>query len=136
MSKYTDDVEEALSIVNPYQMSRRYKCPLISFDTQHAHSFNTSDHRATVRFLVDGEWYRKIVRVRRRDVVGLKASRQAHLESAIEYAKKRGLNVEEWVPTGFRDSWMPKDVRDRMREELKQWRKEQRAAEKSKDQPE
>lgn len=127
MSKYTDDVYAALGLVNPHQVSRRYECPVIQFSTQHAHAANHKDHRVTVTFLRDGEW-RVTKPIRLDGHVGLTASRDAHLTAAIEWAEKRGLGVEEWVPSGWPNSWIPKPVKDQLMSELKEWRKKQKAA--------
>jgi hypothetical protein len=125
MSKYTDDLGKAVGVYNPIMIFRRYQCPVITFNTQHHHAFGTRDHRAEVRFFQDGKpWTSKPIRLREGSS-RLKESREAHLQAAIAWAEKKGLKVEEWVPTGFPNSWMPKDVKERMTADLKAWRKEQ-----------
>lgn len=127
MSKYTDDLGEAVGVYNPVMISRHYQCPVIIFSTQHHHAFGTRDHRAEVRFFYEGKpWRSKPIRVPEASS-RLQESREAHLQAAIAWTKSRGMKVEKWVPTGFANSWMPKDVKERMSAELKAWRKEQRA---------
>ncbi|MFE0490120.1 hypothetical protein [Streptomyces griseoaurantiacus] len=128
MSKYTDDLSDALNVVNPVMISRRYQCPVIIFKTQHPHAFGSRGHRAEVYFHFDGK-PRRSKPIRVRDASSrITESREAHLQAAIAWSKERGMKVEEWVPTGFANSWMPRDVKDRMVAELKAWRKEQRAS--------
>lgn len=127
MSKYTDDVYAALGESNAFGLGKKYQCPVIFFHTHHAHAFGTRDHRAEVSFFRDGErWKSKPIRVRGGH--GLAESRRMHLQAAIEWAERRGLGVEEWTPSGFSDTWIPKVVKDQIQAELKAWRKEQRAA--------
>jgi hypothetical protein len=122
MSKFTDDMA-AMGVVNAWEVSRRYDCPVIFFDTQHHHAFGTRDHRATVQFPRDGKWFRKTIRIRTAAPLGgLKGSREAHVQAAQEWAASR-LGVAEWVPTGFHHAWMPKEVHARMKAELAAWRK-------------
>lgn len=121
MSKYTDDLEKALGVVNPVMLSRYYQCPLIIFNTQHPHAFGTRDHRAEVRHFRDRSWWTsKPIRIR--GCGGLQESRTAHLEAAITWAQKRDLGVEEWVTTGFANSWIPKAVKAELAADLKKWR--------------
>lgn len=128
MSKYTDDLEAALGLVNEYMISHRYGCPRIVFSTQHPHAFGTRDHRVEVTFLREGKWFQsKPIRIREgRD---LAESRKAHLKAAVEWAEKAGLGIEEWVPSGFANSWIPKPVKDQIMADLKAWRKQQAAGE-------
>lgn len=128
MSKYTDDIHAATGVINAVDLGRKYQCPVIFFNTHHAHAFGTRDHRSEVRFFQDGErWRSKPIRVRE-GVSTLKESRQAHLQAAIEWAEKRNLGVEEWVPSGFSNTWIPKVAKERVMADLKAWRKGQRAA--------
>lgn len=127
MSKYTDDVYAALGVVNTWDLSKKYDCPAIYFFTQHPHAIGHSDHRAEVSFWRDNERWKKEIRARGRRG-SLKESREAHLKAAIDWAQEKGLGVEEWVPSGFPNAWIPKDVKDRLMAELKAWRKEQRTA--------
>lgn len=130
MSKYTDDVYAATGLVNPWQVGQRYHCPVIYFHTQHAHAFGTRDHRAQVVFYRgDDRCQSKPIRVRE-NVHTLSLSREVHFKAAVEWAEKAGLQVEEWVPSGWPDTWIPADVKDRIKVELKNWRKQQRAADK------
>lgn len=126
MSKYTDDLYAALGVVNAWNLSKKYECPIIYFHTQHAHAFGHSDHRAEVCFFRDGNRWKKVIRTREHR--RLKESREAHLRAAIEWAEKRGLGVQEWAPSGFRDIWIPKDVKEKVMADLKAWRKTQRQA--------
>jgi hypothetical protein len=127
VSKYTDDLYAALGLINTWDLSKEYDCPAIYFFTQHPHAIGYSDHRAEVSFWRNGERWKKEIRTDKR-VGSLRESRQAHLEAAIEWASKRGLGVEEWVPSGLRDTWIPADVKARIQAELKEWRKQQREA--------
>ncbi|MFH8483002.1 hypothetical protein [Streptomyces sp. NPDC018055] len=126
MSAYTDSLDKALNVTNEVNVSRRYECPVITFSTQHAHAFGHKDHHVDVRYLRDGKWWKKTIRLREGSS-RLKESRAAHLEAAVEWAREQGLGVEEWVPTGFPNSWMPKDVKERMKADVQQWRKGQQA---------
>lgn len=124
MSKYTDDVHAALGVINAVMLGQKYECPVIFFNTQHHHAYGTRDHRAVVRLFRDGKPRQsKPIRIRE-GTHTLALSRAAHLQAAIEWAQKKDLGVEEWVPSGFPNTWIPKDVKDRMTAELKQWRKE------------
>lgn len=127
MSKYTDDLEAALGLINVYMISRHYNCPRITFRAQHTHSFGTSDHRVDVTFLRDDNWRRsKPIRVR--EGGDLAKSRKGHLEAAVEWAEKAGLDVGEWVPSGFdNNSWIPKPMKEQIMAELGAWRREQKA---------
>lgn len=131
MSKFTDDVHAALGVINTWELTKKYQCPAIYFFTQHPHAIGHSDHRAEVSFWRDERRWKKEVRTRR--AYGrLTESRDAHLKAAIEWAEKKGLGVEEWVPSGFPNTWIPKDVKARMTADLKAWRKEQRTKEATK----
>lgn len=129
MSKYTDDLYAAFGVVNAYDLSGRYQCPVIYFDIHHPHAIGWSDHRSEVKFYRDGKrWKSPEFRVRHGGT--LAQSRKAHLEAATKWAAEKGLGVEEWVPSGFRDAWIPAGVKDKIKAELKEWRKQQRAADK------
>lgn len=129
MSKYTDDVYAALGVVSPWELGEKYKCPVIFFETQHTHAFGTRDHRAEVLYYRDEKRYRsKPIRIRTGGVGRLKESRAAHLKAAVEWAERRGLGVAEWVPSGWPDAWVPKNVKGQLMTELKKWRKLQQAS--------
>lgn len=120
-----EDVDAVFGAVNAYQLGNHFQCPVIYFHSRHAHALGWSDHRAEVTFFKDGErWKSKEIRVRRSGA--LAASRRAHLEAAIEWAKEKGLGVDEWVPSGFPDTWIPANVKDEIKSRLKEWRKQQR----------
>lgn len=128
MSKYTDDVYAATGIVNPWMLREKYRCPVLYFHTQHPHAFGTRDHRSEVHFYRGGE-PRKSKPIRVRDQGGsLASSREAHLQAAIEWAEKKDLGVEEWVPSGWPGAWIPKLVKDQLMVELKEWRRQQKVA--------
>lgn len=127
MSKYTDDVYTATGLVNPWQVGQRYRCPVIYFHTQHTHSFGTRDHRAVVAFPAKRQ-KSKPIRVKGERTLSL--SREAHFKAAVEWAEKEGLQVGEWVPSGWPNTWIPADVKDKLKAELKSWRAQQRAADK------
>jgi hypothetical protein len=127
VSKYTDDMRAAFNLVNAWELGKHFQCPVIYFNIHHPHAIGYSDHRSEVVFFRDGE-RRKSKEIRIRHGGTLAESRRVHLEAAIEWASKRGLGVEEWAPSGFRDTWIPADVNDRIKAELKEWRKQQREA--------
>ncbi|THA72492.1 hypothetical protein E6R60_26540 [Streptomyces sp. A0642] len=128
MSKFTEDLHAATGLVNAHDVSRHYECPMIWYHTRHPHASGYWDYRVVVQLLHEGKWKEKTIRLPGAPS-GVKARRDAFLAAAVEWAERRGLGVEEWVPTGFSNSWMPKDVKDRMTAELKQWRKDQKAKE-------
>jgi arabinogalactan endo-1,4-beta-galactosidase len=123
VSKYTDELETAFGIFNVSRLARRYRCPVITFETQHAHALGWSDHRAAVSYPRDGERQIRTLRIRQ-GIRGLAESRAAHLEAAIKVAAEEGLGVEEWVPSGFPNAWIPADVKARIKAELKGWRQQ------------
>ncbi|MER6605667.1 hypothetical protein ABT282_07075 [Streptomyces sp. NPDC000927] len=127
MSKYSDDLHEAMGLINAYDIGCHFECPVIYFNTMHPHAFGTRDHRAEVTFLRDGQWWKsKSIRVRGGHS-SLKEIREVHLNAAVEWAERKGLGVEEWVPSGFPNTWIPKPVKDQIQDELKSWRKKQKA---------
>lgn len=125
MSKYTDDLHAAFKLVNAYEVGRHYGCPVIHFNVGHAHAFGTKDHRAQVDFIKGSDWWQSKP-IRLLGYGTLTESRKAHLDAAVKWAAKMGLGVEEWAPSGFSNSWIPKDAKDRITAELKEWRKLQR----------
>ncbi|MGW9069233.1 hypothetical protein ACWGQT_07285 [Streptomyces yangpuensis] len=127
MSKFTDDMDAALRIRNPWEIGKRYECPVIYYMTQHPHAFGHNDYRAEIVFARDGKRYKKEFRVR--EGVTQKNRRELHLQTAQAWAEAQ-LGTTEWVPTGFPNTWMPKDAHERMKGDLKAWRKEQREASK------
>lgn len=127
MSKYSDDLRAALKLFNGYQVSRRYNCPVIFFRTTDEQGFIRGFHNAYVEFPgPDGTWRRsKAIRIENRPAK-LTESRQAHVEAAIEWARQRGLGIEQWTPTKLFDTWVPAEVMDDINAKLKAWRTEQR----------
>lgn len=129
MRNFVEDMSEGLNLSNEINIAKRYDCPVISYSTAHPHAAGRWDHRAEVHQYVDGELRRKTIRVRE-SYRSPKALRDAHLQAAQEWATER-LGISEWAPTGFPNSWMPKDVKARMAADLKAWRKQQADAEAS-----
>lgn len=125
MSRFTEEAEAALGITHAAALARYYRCALIRFQTRAPHATITDHHAEVLQFQEGGLRQRKGIRVRRPGVTGLKASRQAHLEAAIRYAQAQRLG-DVWVPSGFRDTWIPEEARQRVRADLARWRREQR----------
>lgn len=127
MSKYTDDLREALDLHNDIEIARRYDCPVIAFHTGHAHAFGRWDHRAEIYLWPQGETRYRTKALRAHAGSRLAESRAANFELAKSWVADHHGYRDEWVPTGLPNSWMPKDAKERMVAELKAWRKEQRA---------
>ena len=119
MSKFSDDMDAGLGIVNPHLILRRYKCPIITYSTQHAHAFGTTDRRAELTVIEDGKQKSKTFRPQY-GLGATEARKTAYLQ-AVSWAMSN-VGVSEWVPTGFPNSWMPKDAHTRMKADLQQWR--------------
>jgi hypothetical protein len=119
VSKYTDDLRKALNIFNTHDIAAKYGAVIVSFERFHPHAFGHHDYRAETYRVTDGKAYKKVFR--------RGGGRTQCAEAAQKWASER-FGIAEWVPTGFRDSWMPKDAKDRMMADLKAWRTEQRRA--------
>ncbi|MCX4799610.1 hypothetical protein OG497_37785 [Streptomyces sp. NBC_01242] len=125
MSKFTEDVWQALQLSNELNIARRYDCVTIGYTTAHKHAISYADRHATTYRYVDGA--RRQKEFRTPSAKSAVEERRQCIELAQKWASER-FGVEEWVPTGFANSWMPKDVKERMTADLKAWRKEQREA--------
>ncbi|MGA5598318.1 hypothetical protein ACPCSE_29210 [Streptomyces cellulosae] len=130
MSKYTDELRQALGIRNARDIALKYGCVLVYFYRFHPHAFGHHDYRAETYRVVDGKERARTFRAH--GFRGLKAAQERLkcVELAQEWAAER-FGVADWAPTGFQDTWMPKDVKERMHADLLAWRKEQRAKEKA-----
>lgn len=129
MSKFADDMYAALKISNAHSIAVKYECPVIYFHRHHKHAFGRHDYRAETYRIVDGKVHLKVFRVTGRTRLTHAEERTACVELAQEWANKH-LGITEWVPTGFPDTWMPKDTHAQMRADLAAWRKAQKEMEK------
>lgn len=124
MSKYTNDLDAGLDIHNEHDIARRYECPVISYSTTHKHAFGRWDYRATAVMYIDGRARYKEFRER---PTNRNDTRRACVEAAQNWVNEH-FDTSEWEPTGLPNSWIPKEVKVRLRADLAAWRKEQRAA--------
>lgn len=128
MSKYTDDLYDALGLVNTWDISRRYECPTISYSTRHPHASGHSDYRVKIEVLVNGKWRRKTLRPGSDGTA--KENRDRHLQAAVDWATEH-LGISDWSPTGCESgTWIPTEVKNRIKADLAQWRKARRAEQK------
>jgi Zn ribbon nucleic-acid-binding protein len=123
VSKFTDDARKALGVSNEIHIAQRYDCVTVGYTTAHAHAISYSDRHATTYRYVDGK--RRQKEFRARSAPTAVEERRQCVEQAKVWASEQ-FEIAEWVPTGFPNSWMPKDAKDRMTADLKAWRKAQK----------
>lgn len=117
MSKLTERLDEALGIHNEYDFARVGEAETwIDYRTGHAHAQGYSNRRAVVHFVRDGKRLKKVIRERGGSAAD---DREACVQAAFAFVSK-ALDLEiEWVAGPFLNSWMPRDVRERVMAKLK-----------------
>lgn len=126
-SMYPDDMAAALGITSGQEISRRYNSPIIYFSLRDEPGRSRGDHNSFVEWPhTSGDWLRseRIFLTPRPQEQA--ASRDAHLNAAIEWASRYGLDVDDWAPTKLDDTWVPASVMQDVRSQLNAYRYKQR----------